>query len=170
MISWGPSCHLQGMTHKTAAADTVLLVTHLQGLTRLMRNRPPSPSCCKARWPATEISNLLSMRTKLTVKKKMFAGYILNKFVWNSFDVYNKWWEKSKGCLMVSKILELRAYQSIESTSAYWEYINILRAHQHISVSSILRVKMHARLFKYYLKSHNQSFLFPDFKGVNNLC
>ena len=47
--SWSPSCHLQGMTHKAAAADTVLLVTHLQGLTRPMRNRPPSPSCCKAR-------------------------------------------------------------------------------------------------------------------------
>ena len=23
-------------------------------------------------------------------KKKMFAGYILNKLVWNGFDVYNK--------------------------------------------------------------------------------
>ena len=85
---------------------------------------------------------------------------------------------------MFSKILELRAYQHIESTSAYWEHISVLRAHQRIestsaywehinvflSVSSILRVKMHARLFECYLKSHNQSFLFPDFKAVNNLC
>ena len=87
-------------------------------------------------------------------KKKMFAGYILNKFVWNGFDVYNKWWEKSEGCLVLFK-------------SWNWElnscwYTWIISAYFLVWVGfSILRVKTHARLFECHWYSHNQT-VFSD--------
>jgi len=28
--------------------------------------------------------------------KQIFAGYILNEFVWNGFDDYNRWWKIRK--------------------------------------------------------------------------
>jgi len=84
----------------------------------------------------------------------MFVDYILNKFVWNSSDVYNKWWEKSEGCLVFFKSWNW------ELNSCWWTWI--ISAYFLVWVGfSILRVKTHARLFECHWNSHNQS-LFSD--------
>jgi len=62
--------------------DTWLLETHLRELPRPAGNQTPSSSCFTARWPTTELSNVLSMRTKSTEQVTVSVRHILE--TWTS--------------------------------------------------------------------------------------
>jgi hypothetical protein len=71
-------------------------------------------------------------------------------------STYNKWWEMDETYLMLFKILEW------ELNSCWWTWI--ISVYFLVWVGfSILRVKMHARLFKCHWNSHSQSFFLNAF-------